>query len=319
MFVNLSHSFCLSASWCLSQACACSHPHIHTHIHSQHRLGFWSWLKNHWQNPASVFTCRKHTSLTPHSTCCHTPLSEEGVTPLFLLLCFPVLETNEQRTCLCHWSIPLLFSPHHGCTSAFPWIYLSFMSWVHFIQTQFSLFLGRDWNPELWISLHILPHLLWFTWWTRWAAFLSFVRRHPEPHLSFFPLKDSDLLPRMSSQDDISQSMGAGCAYPPVVGWNRGVLRTNISVSLSKSLLFTVSKMAVIISAPKVEKWNFLTWKVVFSTSGFIFVAPLVWREHPIWVQAPVLWNLHCRTSLPVLGSKRGFGSFWGNRGEVNP
>lgn len=149
MFVNLSHSFCLSASWCLSQACACSHPHIHTHIHSQHRLGFWSWLKNHWQNPASVFTCRKHTSLTPHSTCCHTALSEEGVTPLFLLLCFPVLETNEQRTCLCHWSIPLLFSPYHGCTSAFLWIYLSFMmSWVHFIQTQFSLFLGRIGIPN---------------------------------------------------------------------------------------------------------------------------------------------------------------------------
>lgn len=131
------------------------------------------------------------------------------------------------------WRIPLLphpTRPQHTpwLCSAFPWIHLSSTSWDHFIQSQFSLSVGWDWNPKLWISFHILPHLLGFTWWTRWAAFLSFVRKHPKPHLSFFPSKPSDLLLRRSSQDDISQSKGAGYIWPPGVKWDRTVLRPNI-------------------------------------------------------------------------------------------
>lgn len=87
--------------------------------------------------------------------------------------------------------IPLLFSPCHGCPQPSGGSARACqVSRIHFTRAHFSLFVGWGWNPQLWISFQILSHLLWFTWWTRWAAFLSFVRKHPEPHLSFFPLKD---------------------------------------------------------------------------------------------------------------------------------
>lgn len=56
------------------------------------------------------------------------------------------------------------------------------------------------------------------------------MRKHSEPHLSFFPLKDADLLYRVSSQDDIIQSVEVGCLCALVVIWNRSVLRPNICV-----------------------------------------------------------------------------------------
>lgn len=222
MFVNLSLSL----------------SHTRTHIHTtlpRH-------LKLSKEQPtdssmASTSTRPKHPS--PRAAFYLLPHTPEGEVGTSLLLCSVSLSRWEKQAM--NLSLPSensAFVPTQWLRSAVPWIYLSLLvSWVHFIQAQFSLFVRWGRNPELWISFHILPHLLWFTWWTRWAAFLSFVRKHSEPHLSVFPLKDSDLLPRMSSQDDISQSTGEGCMCPPVVRWDGAVLRPNISVSLSKSLL----------------------------------------------------------------------------------
>lgn len=71
------------------------------------------------------------------------------------------------------------------------------------------------------------------------GCFPVFCEKTPRTPFVFLPLEGFDLLPRIGSQDDISQSTGARCLCPSVVRRDRSILRPNISVSLSKSLLLT--------------------------------------------------------------------------------
>lgn len=97
---------------------------------------------------------------TQHSTCCPTPLKEEGRLPsscssISLSRRIPLLSPPPQS--------PPLPRLEAWLCSAFTWIHLSFLGWDHFIRSPFSHLVGWDWNPKLWVSLHILPHVLRFT------------------------------------------------------------------------------------------------------------------------------------------------------------
>ena len=127
---------------------------------------------------------------------------------------------------------PLLFSPCRGCALPFrgsTWAFL--VSRVLFIRVQFTVCRVEVGIPSSGsLSIFYLPscdlhdepdgQLSSLTW-----------KKHPEPHLSFFPEKDSDLLPSMNSQRDLSRSTGAVCLCPPVVRWNRSVLRQSSPAS----------------------------------------------------------------------------------------
>lgn len=106
------------------------------------------------------------------------------------------------------------------------------------------------------------------------------------------------------------------------VFWGQVFLRPCANNFCSLSPPFPISKMAVIVCASDTvwrDEASF-TRRVVFPASGFILLTPSARRAHPsLSAGCPQCWYLHCRVSLPVPGSKRGFGCCGGTGERPRP